>query len=96
MSLTRDDGGELARGSYISSTVHVEFHCLFSCFYSLLCPEFVQHLVDTGMLDGLPIYLRISVKTMNVIRARPPQKAGWMALNAAICDIEKMQQADHI
>jgi hypothetical protein len=48
------------------------------------------------MLDGLPIYLRISVKTMNVMRARPPQKAGWMALNAAIRDIEKMQQADHI
>lgn len=60
------------------------FIACFLVFYSLLCPEFVQHLVDTGMLDGLPIYLRISVKTMNV-RSNPRTTTAKSGVDGAQC-----------
>ena len=40
--------------------------------------------VDTGMTDVLPIYLRIPINVVKAIRARSPEKAGWIALNAAV------------
>lgn len=40
--------------------------------------------VDTGLTDVLPIYLRIPVNVVKAVRARSPEKAGWIALNAAV------------
>jgi NAD(P)-dependent dehydrogenase (short-subunit alcohol dehydrogenase family) len=40
--------------------------------------------VDTGMTDVLPIYLRIPINAFKAVRARSPEKAGWIALNAAV------------
>jgi NAD(P)-dependent dehydrogenase (short-subunit alcohol dehydrogenase family) len=40
--------------------------------------------VDTGMTDVLPIYLRIPANVVKAIRARSPEKGGWIALNAAV------------
>ncbi|RYP77762.1 hypothetical protein DL769_003328 [Monosporascus sp. CRB-8-3] len=46
--------------------------------------SFCPGLVDTGMTDVLPIYMRIPANAMKALRARSPQKAGWIALNAAV------------
>ena len=40
--------------------------------------------VDTGMTDVLPIYLRIPINAFKAVRARSPEKAAWIALNAAV------------
>lgn len=45
--------------------------------------SFCPGLVDTGMTDVLPIYMRIPTNVMKALSARSPKKAGWIALNAA-------------
>lgn len=46
--------------------------------------NFCPGMVDTSMSDVLPVYLRIPVNMVKAIRARSPQKAAWMALNAGV------------
>ncbi|KAF1977126.1 NAD(P)-binding protein [Bimuria novae-zelandiae CBS 107.79] len=46
--------------------------------------SFCPGMVDTGMSDVLPIYLRIPVSAVKALRARSPEKAGWIALHAAL------------
>ncbi|KAF5007598.1 hypothetical protein FDECE_6084 [Fusarium decemcellulare] len=46
--------------------------------------SFCPGLVHTGMTDGLPIYLRIPMAVLNHLKARAPEKAGWIALNASV------------
>lgn len=46
--------------------------------------SFCPGMVDTGMSDVLPIYLRIPVNLVKTLRARPVEVAGWIALNAAV------------
>lgn len=46
--------------------------------------SFCPGMVDTGMTDVLPIYLRLPVSAVKALRARSPEKAGWIALNAAV------------
>ncbi|KAK4038989.1 hypothetical protein C8A01DRAFT_16965 [Parachaetomium inaequale] len=46
--------------------------------------SFCPGMVDTGMTDVLPIYLRVPVNAVKAIRARSPKKAAWIALNAAV------------
>lgn len=46
--------------------------------------SFCPGMVDTGMTDVLPIYLRIPMVAVKAIRARSPKKAAWIALNAAV------------
>lgn len=41
-------------------------------------------MVDTGMSDVLPIYLRLPMNLIKAIRARSVDVAGWTALNAAV------------
>jgi NAD(P)-dependent dehydrogenase (short-subunit alcohol dehydrogenase family) len=45
---------------------------------------FCPGMVNTGMSDVLPIYLRLPVNAIKAVRARSPEKAAWIALNAAI------------
>jgi NAD(P)-dependent dehydrogenase (short-subunit alcohol dehydrogenase family) len=46
--------------------------------------SFCPGLVDTGMTDTLPLYMRIPTNVMKALTARSPEKAGWIALNAAV------------
>ncbi|KAF7176671.1 hypothetical protein CNMCM7691_003323 [Aspergillus felis] len=46
--------------------------------------SFCPGLVDTGMTDVLPIYMRIPTNVMKALSARSPKQAGWIALNAAV------------
>jgi NAD(P)-dependent dehydrogenase (short-subunit alcohol dehydrogenase family) len=46
--------------------------------------SFCPGMVDTGMSDVLPIYLRLPMNLIKKIRARPVEVAGWIALNAAV------------
>jgi NAD(P)-dependent dehydrogenase (short-subunit alcohol dehydrogenase family) len=45
---------------------------------------FCPGMVNTGMSDVLPIYLRLPMNVVKALRARSPEKAAWIALNAAI------------
>lgn len=44
------------------------------------CPGMIQ----TPMAAAFPIYVRIPVAALMKLRARAPEKAGWIALNAAL------------
>ncbi|KPM40834.1 hypothetical protein AK830_g5718 [Neonectria ditissima] len=46
--------------------------------------NFCPGMANTGMSDVLPIYLRIPVNLVKAIRARSPEKAAWIGLNAAL------------
>lgn len=46
--------------------------------------SFCPGMVDTGMSDVLPVYLRLPMNAVKALRARSPEKAGWIALNAAL------------
>ncbi|KAF2865405.1 hypothetical protein BDV95DRAFT_507069 [Massariosphaeria phaeospora] len=45
---------------------------------------FCPGMVNSGMSDVLPIYLRLPMNAIKALRARSPEKAAWIALNAAI------------
>jgi NAD(P)-dependent dehydrogenase (short-subunit alcohol dehydrogenase family) len=45
---------------------------------------FCPGMVNTGMSEVLPIYLRLPVNVVKALRARSPEKAAWIALNAAL------------
>lgn len=46
--------------------------------------NFCPGMVNPRMSDVLPAYLRLPMKAIMAIRARAPEKAGWIALNAAV------------
>ncbi|CAM1507491.1 Fc.00g071320.m01.CDS01 [Cosmosporella sp. VM-42] len=46
--------------------------------------NFCPGMVDTAMTDVLPFYLRLPVAAVKKMRARSPEKAGWVAINAAV------------
>ncbi|KAH6895918.1 hypothetical protein B0T10DRAFT_587483 [Thelonectria olida] len=46
--------------------------------------NFCPGMIRTSLTEVLPFYIRIPVHLMQAIRARSPEKAGWMALNAAV------------
>ncbi|KAH8736345.1 hypothetical protein BGZ61DRAFT_490035 [Ilyonectria robusta] len=46
--------------------------------------NFCPGMVNTGMSDVLPVYLRIPMNMVKAIRARSPERAGWIALNAGV------------
>lgn len=46
--------------------------------------NFCPGMIDTGMTDVLPMYFRVPVVLVKAIRARTVDKAGWIALNAAV------------
>ncbi|KAM0421016.1 hypothetical protein ACHAPT_011259 [Fusarium lateritium] len=46
--------------------------------------SFCPGLVDTGMTDVLPFHMRAFMKVVKALSARSPEKAGWIALNAAV------------
>lgn len=46
--------------------------------------SFCPGMVNTGMSDVLPIYLRLPMNLIKAIRARSVDVAGWTALNAAV------------
>ncbi|EEU35599.1 uncharacterized protein NECHADRAFT_52355 [Fusarium vanettenii 77-13-4] len=46
--------------------------------------SFCPGLVDTGMTDVLPFHIRAFMKVVKALSARSPEKAGWIALNAAV------------
>jgi NAD(P)-dependent dehydrogenase (short-subunit alcohol dehydrogenase family) len=46
--------------------------------------SFCPGLVDTGMTDVLPFYMRIPTNVIKAFTARSPKQAGWIALNAAV------------
>lgn len=46
--------------------------------------NFCPGMVDTGMTDVLPIYLRLPVVAVKKMRARTPEKGTWIALHAAL------------
>ncbi|KAH7134181.1 hypothetical protein EDB81DRAFT_858828, partial [Dactylonectria macrodidyma] len=46
--------------------------------------NFCPGMINTGMSDVLPIYLRVPMNLVKAMVARAPEKAGWIALNAAI------------
>ncbi|KAJ3521338.1 hypothetical protein NM208_g13337 [Fusarium decemcellulare] len=46
--------------------------------------NFCPAMVATGMSDVLPVYLRIPMDLIKAIRARSPEKAAWIGLNAAL------------
>ncbi|KAM5358299.1 hypothetical protein ACJZ2D_015398 [Fusarium nematophilum] len=46
--------------------------------------SFCPGLVDTGITDVLPFYLRVPMSIVKAIRARSPEKVGWIALNAGV------------
>lgn len=46
--------------------------------------SFCPGMVNTGMSDVLPIYLRLPMNLVKAIRARPVEVAGWTAINAAV------------
>lgn len=46
--------------------------------------NFCPGMINTGMSDVLPVYLRIPMNIVKAIRARSPEKAGWIALNAGV------------
>ncbi|KAH7176100.1 hypothetical protein EDB81DRAFT_632223 [Dactylonectria macrodidyma] len=46
--------------------------------------SFCPGLVDTGMTDVLPLYIRIPFAIVKALKARTPDKAGWIALNAGV------------
>ncbi|TDZ38403.1 Short chain dehydrogenase yanD [Colletotrichum trifolii] len=46
--------------------------------------SFCPGMVNTGMSDILPFYLRIPVDVFKAIRARSPEQAGRIALNAGV------------
>lgn len=46
--------------------------------------HFCPGMVETGIKDALPIYLRLPVEAVMKVRARSPEKGAWIALNAAL------------
>ncbi|KAF4467664.1 Short-chain dehydrogenase reductase SDR [Fusarium albosuccineum] len=46
--------------------------------------SFCPAMVATAMSDVLPVYLRIPMDLIKAIRARSPEKAAWIGLNAAL------------
>ncbi|KAH7150342.1 hypothetical protein B0J13DRAFT_549946 [Dactylonectria estremocensis] len=46
--------------------------------------NFCPGMINTGMSDVLPIYLRIPMNLVKAVVARNPEKAGWIALNAGV------------
>ncbi|CAI6309063.1 unnamed protein product [Periconia digitata] len=46
--------------------------------------SFCPGMVNTGMSDVLPIYLRVPVNMVKALRARSVDVAGWVALNTAV------------
>ncbi|PVI01820.1 NAD(P)-binding protein [Periconia macrospinosa] len=46
--------------------------------------SFCPGMIDTGLSDVYPIYLRIPVNIVKAARARPVEVAGWVALHAAV------------
>jgi NAD(P)-dependent dehydrogenase (short-subunit alcohol dehydrogenase family) len=46
--------------------------------------SFCPAMVNTGMSEVLPLYLRLPMNAVKALRARSPEKAGWIALNAAL------------
>ncbi|KAJ6437245.1 Alpha/Beta hydrolase protein [Purpureocillium lavendulum] len=45
---------------------------------------FCPGMVNTGFNDALPVYFRLPVKAVVALRGRTVDKAGWVALNAAV------------
>lgn len=41
-------------------------------------------MIQTPMADGFPIYVRLPVAAVMKLRARSPEKAGWIGLHAAL------------
>jgi NAD(P)-dependent dehydrogenase (short-subunit alcohol dehydrogenase family) len=70
-----------------SKLLCVLFQLELAKYYSpdrVIVNSFCPGMVDTGMTDVLPIYLRVPVNAVKAIRARSPKKAAWIALNAAV------------
>ncbi|KAJ5605718.1 short-chain dehydrogenase/reductase family protein [Penicillium lagena] len=47
---------------------------------NMICPG----MIDTGLTDSLPVYLRLPVNVLKALRARPLQVGGWLIVNAAV------------
>ncbi|RMJ11801.1 hypothetical protein CDV36_008536 [Fusarium kuroshium] len=75
-------------GRYADSKILcVLFQLEFAKHYSpdkVIINSFCPGLVDTGMTDVLPFHMRAFMKVVKALSARSPEKAGWIALNAAV------------
>ncbi|KAF2444310.1 NAD(P)-binding protein [Karstenula rhodostoma CBS 690.94] len=92
--------GETVLGHFDSEDSYVPFAryadskllCLFFLFElrkhlngdKVIQNSFCPGMVNTGMSDVLPIYLRLPMNLVKAIRARSVEVAGWTALNAAV------------
>lgn len=92
--------GETVLGHFDSEDSYVPFAryadskllCLFFLFElrkhlngdKVIQNSFCPGMVNTGMSDVLPIYLRLPMNLIKAIRARSVEVAGWIALNAAV------------
>ncbi|CAL5873057.1 uncharacterized protein PFLUO_LOCUS7326 [Penicillium psychrofluorescens] len=48
--------------------------------FNMVCPG----MIDTGISDSLPLYLRLPVNVVKALRARPLEVGGWLIVNAAV------------
>lgn len=51
---------------------------------NMVCPR----IVDTGMSDVLPIYLRVPAYIVKAVRARSVEQGAWLVLNTMVVEGE--------